>query len=223
MACKLHFYYGAMNSSKSMRLLTTAFNFQEKDIHFVCFKPSIDDRDGVGVIHSRVGIERECTMVTPQMNMFIEIQQLKENDPYLKKVLIDECQFLSATQVNELGRVVDELDIDVMCYGLRTDFQTMTFEGSKRLLEIADTIEEVKSHCGCGRKAIINARFNENGEIVLNGEQVQIGGNEAYVPLCRKCYYKYVVMYFEDIARKGREMMNEIIDNKQNTNNETSN
>lgn len=187
---KLFFYYGAMGSSKTLRLLTTAYNFQEKDIHFVCLKPSIDTRDGVDVIHSRIGLERECMTVNPTTNLFSLIESLKKDDKDLKKVLVDECQFLTEAQVDDLGRVVDELDIDVMCYGLRGDFLTESFEGSKRLFEIADTIEEVKSHCSCGRKAIMNARFGNDGYLILSGDKVMIGGNNIYKPLCRKCYYE---------------------------------
>ena len=185
---KLFFTQGPMNSAKTVYLLTTAYNFQERGIHFICMKPAIDDRDGVGIIHSRIGLERECSTIDDTDDPFEMIATAKRIDPEIKKVLVDECQFLSEWQVDRLGKVVDDLDIDVMCYGLRTDFQTEVFPGSKRLFEIADTIEEVKSHCECGGKAIINARFNPDGYLVLNGDQVMIGGNELYKPLCRKCY-----------------------------------
>lgn len=176
-----------MGSAKTLRLLTTAYNFEEKGIHFICLKPSIDDRDGVGVIHSRVGIERTCKIVNNNDNLFEFVNSIKEVDSSLRKVLVDECQFLTATQIDELSRCVDELNLDVMCYGLRTDFRSELFEGSRRLFEIADTIEEVKSHCSCGRKAMMNARFDSNG-LVLHGGKIEIGGNELYKPLCRKCY-----------------------------------
>ena len=181
-----------MNSSKTMRLLVTAYNFEEKGIHFICLKSAIDDRDGVGIIHSRIGIERKCEIIDSQVDLFELIKRAKEKDNELKKVLVDECQFLTEKQVDELGQVVDCLDIDVMCYGLRTDFLTKSFEGSKRLFEIADSLEEVKSHCSCGNKAMMNARFTENGSIVLQGNQIEIGGNDRYTPLCRKCYNKEV-------------------------------
>lgn len=187
---KIYFFYGAMGSSKTLRLLTTAYNFQEKNIHFICMKSAIDDRDGVGVIHSRVGLERECLVLEQSDDPFEMVIKAKEMDPEIKKVLVDECQFLSEWQIDRLAKVVDDLDIDVMCYGLKTDFQTESFPGAKRLFEVADTLEEVKSHCECGGKAMMNARFDENGYLVLNGDQVMIGGNDLYRPLCRKCYYR---------------------------------
>ena len=177
-----------MGSSKSLRLLTTAYNFEEKGIDFLCFKSSIDTRDGDGIIKSRIGVQRECIKIEQSDNLFKIISDSISNNQHIKKILIDESQFLTKRQVEQLGHVVDTFDIDVMCYGLRTDFRTELFEGSKRLLELADTIEEVKSHCSCGRKAIINARFTSNGDIVLHGNQVEIGGNDRYKPLCRKCY-----------------------------------
>lgn len=188
MAKKLTYYQGVMNSAKTVYLLTTAYNFQERNIHFICMKPSVDTRDGVGVIRSRIGLERECVMIEENDDPFEMIATAKKIDSEIKKVLVDECQFLSEWQVDRLGKVVDDLEIDVMCYGLRTDFLTDSFPGAKRLFEIADTIEEVKSHCECGGKAIINARFNPDGYLVLNGDKVMIGGNELYKPLCRKCY-----------------------------------
>ena len=190
MANKLTYFQGVMNSAKTVYLLTTAYNFQERGIHFICMKPAIDTRDGVGIIRSRIGLERECVMIEKTDDPFEMIKTAKEMDPEIKKVLIDECQFLTSNQVDGLGKVVDELEIDVMCYGLRTDFQTYSFPGSQRLFEIADSIEEIKSHCECGGKAIINARFDSEGFLVLNGDQVVIGGNELYKPLCRKCYNK---------------------------------
>lgn len=189
---KLYYYFGSMNSSKTLRLLTTAYNFEEKGIPFICLKPKIDNRDGEGIIHSRIGIERECTVIDGNDNIYAILSKEKEKNHELKKVFVDECQFLSERQVDELAMAVDTLDMDVMCYGLRTDFRTKSFLASRRLFELADTIEEVKSHCGCGGKAIINARFNENGEIVIDGNQVQIGGNETYKALCRKCYMKLI-------------------------------
>lgn len=190
MSRKLSFLYGAMNSSKTMRLLATAYNFEEKGIHFICLKSAIDDRDGVGVIHSRIGIERKCEIIDNEANLFELIKNIKEKDFELKKVLVDECQFLTSLQVDQLAKAVDELDVDVMCYGLRTDFLTESFDGSRRLFEVADTIEEVKSHCSCGNKAMMNARFDEQGYLVLSGSKIEIGGNDRYTPLCRKCYYK---------------------------------
>ena len=191
---KLYFIQSPMNGSKSAMLLMKAHSFEERDIAFICIKPSIDNRDGVDVISSRVGIKRECITVEPQENIFSLVKEcVMKSELQLvqppKWILVDESQFLTSEQVNQLAKVVDELDINVICYGLRGDFMTNTFEGSKRLFELADEINEMKISCSCGRKAIINARIDKNGEIIIDGEQIVIGGNESYIPLCRKCYY----------------------------------
>lgn len=193
---KLRFLYSTMNSGKTLRLLTMAHNFEENNIPFIVLKPSEDTRDGDGIIKSRVGLERECVMVNNEMNIFKAIEEydsiLQSQFSKLDWILVDESQFLTEEQVDQLANVVDKLGIDVMCFGLRTDFQSKMFEGSKRLMELADDIEELKSRCSCGRKTIINARFDSNGEIVLNGGQIMVGGNESYTPLCRECYQKHI-------------------------------
>lgn len=189
---KLYFIYAPMSSGKSTMLLTKAHSFEERNIPFLCLKPSIDDRDGKDVIKSRIGISRECVTIEKIDNLYnlyqkhAEICELHLIDTP-KWLLIDESQFLSKEQVDQLARLVDEQDVNVLCYGLRTDFTSRFFEGSQRLMEIADTIEELKSTCGCGRKAIVNARFHD-GELVVDGEQIMIGGDEAYLPLCRRCF-----------------------------------
>ena len=191
MARKLYFNYGPMGSAKTLKLLTMAYNLEEKGIQFVVFKPSIDNRDGINVVKSRIGIERECTPISQEVDIYEVVSKyatvLEAINQKLEWILIDECQFLTVEQVNQLGRIADLLDIDVMCFGLRTDFQSNLFPASKRLFEIADNIEEIKIRCSCGRKAIINARFN-NDEIVLDGNQVMIGGDDTYKSFCRKCY-----------------------------------
>ena len=191
---KLRFKYGCMNSSKTLNLLTTAYNFEEKNIPFLVLKPSIDTRDGENTVKSRAGIERECVSVTPEMDIYDAINKynviLETAFSKLEWVLIDEVQFLTNEQINQLSDVVDFLNIEVMCYGLRTDFKSETFPASKRLFELADEIEEVKSRCSCGKKTIINARINEDGDIITTGEQVMIGGEEKYIALCRKCWKK---------------------------------
>ena len=190
---KLRFKYGCMNSSKTLNLLTTAYNFEEKNIPFLVLKPSIDTRDGENTVKSRAGIERECVSVTPEMDIYDAINKynviLETALSKLEWVLIDEAQFLTNEQINQLSDVVDFLNIEVMCYGLRTDFKSEMFPASKRLFELADEIEEVKSRCSCGKKTIINARINEDGDVITNGEQVMIGGEEKYIALCRKCCY----------------------------------
>lgn len=189
---KLYFFYGCMGSAKTLKLLTTAYNFEENAIPFVVLKPSIDTRDGVGLVVSRIGLQRECIMISKEDNIYSAIDTYIKTYGDLDWILIDECQFLTEEQVNELAHIVDNLNISVMCFGLRTDFQSKSFIGSKRLFELADTIEEVKSRCSCGKKASINARFNSNKEIVLSGDQILVGGNDLYKPLCRKCWSKLV-------------------------------
>jgi thymidine kinase len=182
-----------MNSSKSLRLLSTAYNLEENNVQIMVLKPSLDTRDGEGIIKSRAGLERKCVMVDKDVNLYKAVKTyrnvLATQFETLKWVIVDECQFLTTEQVNQLSDVVDFLDINVMCYGLRTDFQSHLFEGSKRLFELADKIEEIKSTCECGnKKTSINARFDENGEIITEGDQLLIGGNERYKSLCRKCW-----------------------------------
>ena len=189
----LKFYYGSMASAKTLRLLSTAYNFEEKNVQIMVLKPALDTRDGEGIIRSRAGLERKCVMIDKDMNLYKAIKAYKNvlaaQLETLKWVIIDECQFLTEDQVNQLSDVVDFLDVSVMCFGLRTDFKSQLFPGSKRLFELADDIEEIKSTCECGdRKTSINARFDENGEIVTEGSQVEIGGNDRYRAICRKCW-----------------------------------
>ena len=190
---KLYFIQSPMNGSKSALLLMKAHSFEERGIPFICMKPSIDNREGVDFIYSRVGIKRECITIDPDDNIFNIVNDIialidKANAKLLQWILVDECQFFTAKQIEQLTKIVDDLGINVMCYGLRTDFNTHLFEGSKRLLELADDIDEIKISCSCGRKAIINARVNDDGYVITDGEQILIGGNDRYIPLCRKCY-----------------------------------
>lgn len=153
-----------------------------------CMKPVVDTRDNKNVIHSRIGIERECSWIYADTNLYELVRDMADDEPRPQWILVDEAQFLSADQVDQLARVVDDFGINVVCYGLRTDFRTSLFEGSRRLLEIADTIDEVKSTCSCGRKTIVNARVNSAGEIITEGAVVEIGGNDRYVAVCRRCW-----------------------------------
>ena len=177
-----------MGSAKTALLLTTAYNFEERKIAYRCMKPVVDTRDNKNVIRSRIGIERECSWIYPDTNLYEMVLGMGADTDRPEWVLVDEAQFLSADQVDQLARVVDEFGINVICYGLRTDFRTHLFEGSKRLLEIADTIDDIKSTCTCGRKTIVNARVNSLGEIITEGEVVEIGGNERYIAVCRNCW-----------------------------------
>ena len=190
-----------MGSAKTALLLTTAYNFEERGLHYLCLKPVIDTRDRRNVIRSRIGIERECRWIQSDTNLYLTIRSCIKDDPETmpRWILVDEAQFLSARQVDELAAIVDDFGINVICYGLRTDFKGNLFEGSKRLFEMADTIDEVKSTCTCGRKTIMNARIDSKGEIITEGEQVEIGGNERYVACCRKCWRN------KKIARMSRD------------------
>lgn len=186
---KLYFRYGTMGSAKTALLLTNAYNFEERGIAYQCYKPVIDTREEKNVIRSRIGIERECKWIYHETDLFEEISGLYELGATLPEwILIDEAQFLSKKQVDQLARVVDTFGCNVMCYGLRTDFKSNLFEGSRRLFEIADTIDEVKSTCSCGGKTIVNARIDSKGQIITEGAQVEIGGNERYMAVCRRCW-----------------------------------
>lgn len=185
----LKFFYGCMGSAKTLRLLTTAYNFEEKGIPFLVYKPKLDTRDGLNIIRSRAGLERDCVSVDGNFNFLNEVTEITK-EYQAKFILIDEAQFLTTEQVDQLSLIVDNLNINVFCYGLRTDFKTNLFDGSRRLFEIANDLEEIPSMCECGKRTLVNARFDELGNIIFDGEQVQIGGNETYKSICRKCYNK---------------------------------
>lgn len=186
---KLYFRYGTMGSAKTALLLTTAYNFEERNMPYICFKPVVDTREERNVIRSRIGIERACHWIYAETNLYAFISHIFEKVEVRPLwILVDEAQFLSEAQVDQLAAVVDDFGCNVICFGLRTDFRTHLFEGSRRLFEIADSIEEVKSTCNCGRKTIVNARIDSKGEIITEGEQVEIGGNDKYVAVCRKCW-----------------------------------
>ena len=156
---------------------------------YMCLKPVIDTRESINVIRSRIGIERECRWIYANTNLYEMARELyRSQGRIVDWYLIDEAQFLTEQQVDQLSRIVDDLGSNVVCYGLRTDFQSLLFEGSRRLFEIADTIDEIKSTCNCGRKTIVNARIDSEGNIVSEGAQVEIGGYERYVAVCRKCW-----------------------------------
>lgn len=190
---KFKFVWGPMSGGKTLKLLSTAYNLEENGVQIMVLKPSLDTRDGEGIIKTRAGLERKCIMIDKDVNLYKAIKAYKNvlasQFEALRWVLIDESQFLTEEQVEQLSDVVDFLDINVMCFGLRTDFQSQLFPGSKRLFELADDLEEIKSSCTCGeRKASINARFDENGEIITEGSQVEIGGNDKYQAICRRCW-----------------------------------
>ena len=183
---KLYFKYGAMGSSKTANALITKFNYEERGMRVWLIKPAIDDRDGACVVRSRIGLQADAFVVDKDTDIFEEFQ--KRNDTHA--VIADECQFFTSEQVDELRRIVDECDIPVLCFGLRTDFLTHLFEGSKRLFEVADSVNEVKTICSCGKKAIVNARIDGEGNVLTEGGQILIGGNDSYVAMCHSCWKK---------------------------------
>lgn len=185
---KLYFRYGTMNSGKSMYLLAQANNFEENGTPFLMMKSVVDTRDKNEVRSRALQSGKPCISITERDDIFGLISAQTEVMGY-KWILVDEAQFLKKNQIDQLARIVDELDINVACYGLRTNFLSKSFDGSKRLFEIADDLEEIKISCKCGRKAIMNARINpKTGGIVTKGNEVAVGGNDMYVPVCRKCY-----------------------------------
>ncbi|PJG83579.1 thymidine kinase [Caviibacterium pharyngocola] len=184
---KLYFYYSTMNAGKSTTLLQSDYNYRERKMNTLVYTAAIDDRFGVGKVTSRIGISRQAKLFGKETDLFAEIAQHLEQEK-LHCILVDEAQFLTKTQVYQLSNVVDKLNIPVLCYGLRTDFQAELFEGSRYLLAWADQLEELKTICYCGRKANFVLRLNEEGNVVKDGEQIQIGGNNRYVSVCRRHY-----------------------------------
>ncbi|HHF3474140.1 thymidine kinase [Haemophilus influenzae] len=184
---KLYFYYSTMNAGKSTTLLQSSYNYRERDMNTLVYTAAIDDRFGVGKVTSRIGISQDAFLFCSETNLFDEINaHLKKEKVHC--VLVDEAQFLSKQQVYQLSDVVDKLKIPVLCYGLRTDFQAELFEGSKYLLAWADQLEELKTICYCGRKANFVLRLNDQGEVIKEGAQIQIGGNDSYLSVCRLHY-----------------------------------
>ena len=182
---KLYFKYGAMGSSKTANALITRFNYQERNMKVWLIKPSIDDRDGANIIRSRIGLEVTADIMPPDADIF----SLFEKDHKDCNVIItDECQFFTPEQIDQLRKIVDVYDIPVMCFGLRTDFLTHFFPGAMRLMELADSLTEIKTVCACGRKATVNARIDSQGNVITQGSQVFLGGNDSYVAMCHKCW-----------------------------------
>ena len=180
---KLYFRYGCMGSSKTANALMVKFNYEEKGYKVALMKPSVDDRDGADIIKSRIGLQSK-TIVISKAEDIKEWYLSLPNKPNV--IIVDEAQFLTESQVNQLKDIAIEY-IPVLCFGLKSDFMTHLFEGSKRLFEIADSIQEIKSICKCGRKAEVNARV-KNSKIIDTGNQIEIGGNESYIGVCYKCW-----------------------------------
>lgn len=184
---KLYFKYGAMGSSKTAQALITKFNYEEKGMRVLLLKPAVDTRDGAALVKSRIGLSSEALVFNREENLF-DIIRYNDIARCPNAVIIDEAQFLTRKQVEQLRTAADKENISVLCFGLRTDFRIRLFEGSKALFELADSISEIKSVCSCGNKASVNARIDKEGKIITDGEQVDIGGNEKYVSMCYKCY-----------------------------------
>ena len=182
---KLYFYYSAMNAGKTTNLLQSRHNYAERGMNTLVIKPRIDSRSGENRVRSRIGLEAEAVDVDPSINLLDLVQNASEGQP-IHCVLVDEAQFLSADQVDQLTEVVDALNIPVLAYGLRTDFLGALFEGSRQLLALADELREIKTVCHCGRKATMVVRFDGEGKPMHSGDQIQIGGNETYVSMCRR-------------------------------------
>ena len=181
---KLYFKYGAMGSSKTAQALITRFNYMELGMSVWLIKPSVDTRDGADVIKSRIGLEARAQVITPEQDIIAEYQKQPGHDV----IIADEAQFFTPAQIDQLRQLVDEEDIPVLCFGLRTDFLTHFFPGAQRLMELADSLTEIKTVCACGRKATVNARIDASGCIITQGDQVFLGGNDSYVAMCHKCW-----------------------------------
>ena len=188
---QLYFYYSAMNAGKSTSLLQSAHNYREQGMQVALYTAAIDDRYGKGVIRSRIGLQESALLFDEQTSFFKPLVA-QHQATTLACVLVDEAQFLDRAQVDELARVVDELNIPVLCFGIRTDFQGELFPGSSRLLAIADKLAELKTVCTCGRKATMTVRLDESGQVIAAGEQVEIGGNDRYESKCRRHYRELI-------------------------------
>lgn len=189
---KLYFYYSAMNAGKSTALLQSAYNYKERGMDSLLFTPNVDTRYGEGKICSRIGLTADAIPFDENFDLFSFTQNQKQKKPNLGCVLIDEAQFLTKEQVKQLTVIVDELNIPTLAYGIRSDFRAEPFIGSMYLLVWADNLVEIKTICYCGKKAIMNVRIDANGKVVRTGEQIQIGGNENYIAMCRKHFNKAI-------------------------------
>ena len=185
---KLYFKYGAMGSSKTAQALITKYNYEENDLRVWLIKPSADTRDGQQILRSRIGLAATVEVISPEADVYAIFGERKAGK--CDVIIVDECQFMTPEQIDQMRAIVNDYNVPVMCFGLRTDFQTKLFPGSRRLMEVADTIQEIKTICDCGAKATVNARIDGNGHIVTQGEQVVLGGNDSYIAMCHKCYVR---------------------------------
>ena len=181
---KLYFKYGAMGSSKTAQALITKFNYEELGMRVWLIKPAVETRDG-DFVRSRIGLESRAELIKNGDDI---IKLLEKKSAAVDVIIADECQFFEKEQIDALRTIVDEKSIPVLAFGLRTDFRTELFEGSKRLFELADSISEIKTICACGRKATVNARVDKDGNFLTEGTQLFLGGNESYIATCHRCY-----------------------------------
>ena len=199
---KLYFKYGAMGSSKTATALITKYNYEERGMKVWLIKPSADERDGQFILKSRIGLTSECEAVPPAT----DIRALYAARPDVDVIIVDECQFLTGEQIDQLRELVDRENLPVLCFGLRTDFRTRLFPGSLRLFELADSITEIKTICDCGRKATVNARIDADGYVITEGSQVFLGGNDSYIAMCHKCYQDYINAQKEHPPKQPRQL-----------------
>lgn len=183
---KLYFKYGAMGSSKTAQSLIARFNYEERGMSVWLLKPGLDTRDGQTIIRSRIGLSAPAEVLESAADVLARF--IARPTGKTDVIIIDEAQFLTPEQVDDLRYIVDKYDVPVLCFGLRTDFLTHLFPGSKRLLELAESISEIKTICSCGAKATVNARIDASGKVVTEGEQVFLGGNDCYLAMCHKCW-----------------------------------
>ena len=183
---KLYFKYGAMGSSKTAQALITKYNYEENGLSGWLIKPSADTRDGEQILRSRIGLEARVEVVDPETDVCERFRQTQLGKCHV--IIVDECQFMTARQIDQLRTIGNDFNIPVMGFGRRTDFQTHLFPGSLRRMEGADTIQEIKTICDCGAKATVNARIDGEGHIITEGAQVVLGGNDSYIAMCHRCY-----------------------------------
>ncbi len=185
---KLYFKYGAMGSSKTANALIAKFNYEERNMTVWLIKPSVDKRDGDAKVRSRIGLEADADVI----GAADDIVELYKEKSGIDVLIADECQFFTEDQIDQMRYLVDHYDLPVMCFGLRTDFRTKLFPGSRRLFELADSITEIKTIRSCGAKATVNARIAPDGRVITSGQQVFIGGNDSYIAMCHKCYKRRI-------------------------------
>ena len=198
---KLYFKYGAMGSSKTAQALITKFNYEERGMNVWLLKPSIDCRDRETLLRSRIGLEASADVVRPEDDICALYAERGPHDV----VIVDECQFLTPEQIEQLRQLVDEENLPVLCFGLRTDFLTHLFPGSRRLFELADSITEIKTICECGSKATVNARIDGEGHVVTEGAQVFLGGNDSYIAMCHACWRRRIARERAERTQKEKQ------------------